>query len=69
MGAIRNSGIFSGGVDYVTFENCVNYANANISGFANGFIGGNSDNWLFIDCHNYGMITSKGNVYYDPDKQ
>ena len=70
---VWNCAIFCARANSIDFINCVNYANANLSNPIDygipGFVGGNSDNFEFTDCYNYGIITSNGEVFYDPNEQ
>lgn len=70
---VWNCAIFCARADKIDFINCVNYANANLYNPVDygipGFVGGGSDNFEFTDCYNYGTITSKGEVFYDPTAQ
>ena len=53
--------------------NCVNYANANLCDVitygAPGFLCSGPNIPVFIECYNYGVVTSNGKVIYDPNKQ
>lgn len=45
----------------LTLDNCDNYANINVSGYAGVFLGGYNDNGYvsYIDCDNYGEISGE----------